>query len=61
MSKLTEKELSFITEIIGLEQNAMAKAEYYSKTCQTAEICVVMDEVAKKHAMRIQKLTEKLK
>jgi len=61
MAKLTEKELSFITELIGLEQNAMAKAKFYSKSCSTTEICVVMDEIAKKHQMRIDKLTEKLK
>ena len=60
MSKLTEKELSFITELIGLEENAMAKAQFYSKSCENAEISVVMDEIAKKHAQRIEKLTAKL-
>ncbi len=60
MAKLTEKELSFITEIIGLEQNAMAKAQFYCKTCEKTEVCVVMDEIAKKHAQRIEKLTAKL-
>lgn len=60
MTKLTEKELTFITELIGFEQNAMAKAKNYSKNCNCAEISVVMDEVAKKHQSRIEKLTQKL-
>ena len=60
MTKLTEKELTFITELIGFEQNAMAKANYYSKSCNCAEVSVVMDEIAKKHALRIEKLTQKL-
>ena len=60
MAKLTEKELAFITELIGLEQNAMAKAQFYSKNCNCAEVCVVTDEIAKKHQARIEKLTSKL-
>ena len=60
MTKLTEKELAFITELIGLEQNAMAKAKYYSKCCNCAEVSVVMDEIAKKHQSKIEKLTQKL-
>lgn len=58
---LTEKELSFLQELITFEDNAYKKAEYYASTCCEAELCELYGQIAKCHKSRKEKLIAKLK
>ncbi len=56
MSKLSAKEVTFITELMGIEAQACKKARLYSKTLTDVELAKSMEQIASSHEKRFNAL-----
>ena len=60
MSKLTEKEVSLIGDLLNFEEMAFKKAQLYSNTLTDASLAAIMSDIATKHQQRFKSLLELL-
>ena len=60
MSKLTEKEMTLLTDLLNYEESAWKKAKLYGSTITDKDLANAFNELSESHFRRFSKLVDLL-